>query len=172
MLNSPAGSAGDPLVAGVEAAGVAAHRDQPGLAAARHDRLGVGQRVASGISTCTCLPARGTAIALRGVHLRRRAEDHGVDVVAGERLGEVGRDVADAESAATFAVSASSRPIRETTSTPSMLCSPSRCLMPNAPAPARAMWYVSGIPANVQTFLLPAVYVCPGHQALLDMEAT
>ena len=51
---------------------------------------------ASGISTCTCLPASQALYGLRGVHLRRRRENDRVEVRQLQGVGEVGRGVADA----------------------------------------------------------------------------
>src|SRR3954452_7061070 len=52
--------------------------------------------------------------------------------------------------AATCLVGSSLRPTSETTSTPSMFLMPSRCLMPNAPAPASATLMVLAISAVLQ----------------------
>jgi hypothetical protein len=66
----------DPLVAGVEAPGVAAHGDQAG----DFSRPGTTSSPSlstshSGISTCTCLPALQAGQGLAGVHLGWGAED-------------------------------------------------------------------------------------------------
>src|SRR5664279_6189464 len=93
---------------------------------------------ASGISTCTCLPAFRQAIDCSaciwvGVHritastsFSARLSARSVEACAMPYL------------AATSLVGSSLRPTRDTTSTPSMFLMPSRCLMPNAPAPASA----------------------------------
>src|SRR3954454_15444558 len=52
--------------------------------------------------------------------------------------------------AATSLVGSSLRPTSETTSTPSMFLMPSRCLMPNAPAPASATLMVLAISVVLQ----------------------
>src|SRR5579863_1067522 len=93
---------------------------------------------ASGISTCTCLPAFRHASACCaciwvGVHritastsFSARLSPSSVETWAMPYL------------AATSLVGSSLRPTSDTTSTPSMFLMPSRCLMPNAPAPASA----------------------------------
>src|SRR5450756_2821205 len=93
---------------------------------------------ASGISTWTCLPAFRQAIDCSaciwvGVHritastsFSARLSARSVETWAMPYL------------AATSLVGSSRRPTRDTTSTPSMFLMPSRCLMPNAPAPASA----------------------------------
>ena len=96
------------------------------------------QESASGISTCTCLPAFRQAIDCAacicvGVHritastsFSARLSARSVETCAMPYL------------AATSLVGSSLRPTSDTTSTPSMFLMPSRCLMPNAPAPASA----------------------------------
>ena len=79
------------------------------------------QLSASGISTCTCLPAFMQAIACVGVHLRRRAQDHRVDVLAAPGFGQIGRGVARCRICRRLpAVLSSSRLTSETISTPSI----------------------------------------------------
>jgi hypothetical protein len=56
----------------------------------------------------------------------------------GQAVGQVGGDVGMPYFAATSRVLSSSRLISEITSTSGMFLMPSRCLMPKAPAPARA----------------------------------
>src|SRR5664279_1071875 len=93
---------------------------------------------ASGISTCTCLPAFRQAIDCSacicvGVHRITASTSFSARLSA--------RSVptwAMPYLAATSFVLSSSRPITDTTSTPSMFLMPSRCLTPNAPAPASA----------------------------------
>src|SRR6478672_2712058 len=96
------------------------------------------QESASGISTCTCLPAfrqsmdcaaciwvgvhRITASTSRSARLSARS----VETWAMPYL------------AATSLVASSLRPTSDTTSMPSIFLMPSRCLMPKAPAPASA----------------------------------
>ena len=92
MLNSPADDPlVHPLVARVEAARVAAHA-RPGRSrfCTAATACASAQLSASGISTCTCLPAFRHGDRLRGVHLRRRAQDHRVDVLRAPGFGEVG----------------------------------------------------------------------------------
>src|SRR5450759_295679 len=96
------------------------------------------QESASGISTCTCLPAFRHAMDCDaciwvGVHRITASTSLSAKLAA--------RSVATCAMpylAATSLVSSSLRPTRDTTSTPSMFLMPSRCLMPNAPAPASA----------------------------------
>src|SRR6516165_4217421 len=52
--------------------------------------------------------------------------------------------------AATSLVGSSLRPTSDTTSTPSIFLMPSRCLMPNAPAPARATLILLAMSVVVQ----------------------
>ena len=77
------------LVAGIEAARVADHRDQAGLLLRLDDRLGrpPACRTAGSPPARACRPSGGDR--LRGVHLRGRAQDHGVHVGTRQRLGEV-----------------------------------------------------------------------------------
>ena len=84
------------LVAGVEAARVADHRDQAGRLLQRGDFLGACKRVGErdlDLHVLACLQAGD---ALRGVHLRRRAQDHCVDSLDRQAVGEVGAHVGDA----------------------------------------------------------------------------
>src|SRR3990167_3298452 len=93
---------------------------------------------ASGISTCTCLPALRqarvcSACICVGVHRMTASTSLSARLSA--------RSVvtwAMPYFAATSLVLSRSRLISETTSTSSMFLMPSRCLMPKAPAPARA----------------------------------
>src|SRR5450759_1512857 len=96
------------------------------------------QESASGISTCTCLPAFRHAMDCDaciwvGVHRitastspSARLSASSVETCAMPYL------------AATSLVASSLRPTSDTTSTPSIFLMPSRCLTPNAPAPASA----------------------------------
>src|SRR5476649_2310827 len=96
------------------------------------------QESASGISTCTCLPAFRHAMDCDaciwvGVHRitastspSARLSASSVETCAMPYL------------AATSLVASSLRPTNDTTSTPSIFLMPSRCLMPKAPAPASA----------------------------------
>ena len=86
----------DPLVARVEATRVSAHRDQPGLVLAFDDRPTIGERVAQRDLDLHVLAGVEALDRLVGVHLGRGAQDHGVEPVEREALGEVGRDVLDA----------------------------------------------------------------------------
>ena len=86
-----------PLVARIEAARVADHRDQARLLLRPRDGLGVGEAVGERDLDLHVLARLRHAIACARVQLRGRGEDHRVDVRAREALGEVGRHVADAE---------------------------------------------------------------------------
>jgi hypothetical protein len=86
----------DPLVAGVEAPRVAAHGDQPGLLLQREHGFGVGQAVGQRDLDLHVLAGLQAGDGLLGVHLGRRAQDHGVDFLHGQAVGQVGADVADA----------------------------------------------------------------------------
>ena len=112
----------------------------PGCAAAAARTASASARLsASGISTCTCLPAARHAIACAacscvGVHRITASTSR-----QREALGEVVGDVRRCRtSPRPRCVLPSSRPTSETTSTPSISRIASRCLMPNAPAPASA----------------------------------
>ena len=84
------------LMARVEAAGVADHGDEPGLLLHRDDRLGVLQAVGERNLDLHMLAGLEALQRLRGVHLRRRRQNHRVEPRQLEGLGEIGRDVADA----------------------------------------------------------------------------
>ena len=94
MANSPARIFRvHPLVTGVEAPGVADHRDLSRCALQPRHLLGAGKAVGERDLDLHVL-ARGKARGrLRRVHLRRRAQDRRVDVRQGEALREVGGDV-------------------------------------------------------------------------------
>src|SRR5574337_1241126 len=92
----------------------------------------------SGISTCTCLPASRQACACAacicvGVH-RITASTSAIASASARSVATWAMRYLSA----TARVLASSRPTSETTSTPSICAIASRCLMPNAPAPASA----------------------------------
>src|SRR3954447_25449367 len=96
------------------------------------------QESASGISTCTCLPAFRQATdcaACIWVGVQRMT----ASTSPSERLSASSVvTCAMPYLAATSRVGSSLRPTSETTSTPSMFLMPSRCLIPKAPAPASA----------------------------------
>ena len=77
-----------PLVARVEAPGVADHPDQAALLLDAQARLGVAQRVGQGDLHLHVLPRRQAGLRLFGVQRRRRREDDGVDVVHREHVVE------------------------------------------------------------------------------------
>src|SRR6266496_3192816 len=98
---------------------------------------------ASGISTWTCLPARRHCIACAAwicVGVQR------ITASTSRRARLSARSVVTCPTPnlrATSCVDASTRPTSETTSTPSIFASASRCLTPKAPAPARPILIVS-----------------------------
>ena len=132
----------DVLVAGIEAPGVAAHRDKARVPLHLDHGLGIAQAVGDWDFHFDVLARLQARDCLRGMQLRRRREDDGVHVFPRQRFLEVRRHVADAEAPATSCVLSRTRPTSETTRTPSMRASPSRCLTPNAPAPATPMFSV------------------------------
>jgi hypothetical protein len=73
------------------------------------------------------------------MHLGRGAENDRVDVVACERVAELGEACGAPYLLATSWACSSRRLTTEVTVTPSIAVRASRCLMPKAPAPARAM---------------------------------
>src|SRR5215510_462887 len=93
---------------------------------------------ASGISTCTCLPAFMQAMAWSACICV------GVQRMTASTSFSARLSASSVETcltpylSATSLVGSSLRPTSDTTSTPSMFLMPSRCLMPNAPAPASA----------------------------------
>src|SRR5215475_5915745 len=93
---------------------------------------------ASGISTCTCLPAFMQASAWLACICV------GVQRMTASTSFSARLSASSVETClipylfATSLVGSSLRPTSDTTSTPSMFLMPSRCLMPNAPAPASA----------------------------------
>src|SRR4030095_14253482 len=98
---------------------------------------------ASGISTCTCLPARRHCTACAAwicVGVQR------ITASTSRRARLSVRSVvtcATPNLRATSCVGACTRPTSETTSTPSIFASASRCLTPKAPAPARQILIAS-----------------------------
>ena len=84
------------LMARVKAAGVAAHRHQPARLLQIDDRLRVGQRIRQRDLDLDVLAGLHAGDALFGMHLGRRAQDDGVDILERQRVGEFGRDVLDA----------------------------------------------------------------------------
>src|SRR5215468_3086584 len=93
---------------------------------------------ASGISTCTCLPAFMQAsawLACICVGVQRMTASTSFSARLSARSVEA---CLMPYLSATSLVGSSLRPTSETTSTPSIFLMPSRCRMPNAPAPASA----------------------------------
>ena len=84
------------LMARVEAAGVADHGDEPGFLLLRDHRFGVLQAVGERNLDLHMLAGLEALKRLRGVHLRRRRQDDRVEPRQSERLGEIGRGMADA----------------------------------------------------------------------------
>ena len=85
-----------PLMARVEAAGVATHRDEAGLLLHRHHRLAVGQVVAQRDLDLDVLAGAHRGDALFGVERGGRGEYDGIDGVDRQHVGQVGRGVLDA----------------------------------------------------------------------------
>ena len=86
----------DELVARIEAARVADHRHETGFPLHRRDRLGVLEAVGQGDLDLHVLAGLEALDRLGGVHLGRRRQDHGVEAGELQRLGKLGRRVADA----------------------------------------------------------------------------
>ena len=115
------------LMARVEAARVADHGDEPASLLLRGHRVGVLKAVRErdlDLHMLACLKALKR---LRGVHLRRRRKDHGVEPRNLEGVGEIGRDVADPVLRRRLPGLVSSRPTSDTASTPSITSIASRC---------------------------------------------
>src|SRR5262245_44147617 len=96
------------------------------------------QESASGLSTCTCLPAFMQAMAWSAcicVGVQRMTAS--TSFSARLSASSVETCLMPYLSAISL-VGSSRRPTSDTTSTPSIFLMPSRCLMPNAPAPASA----------------------------------
>ena len=85
-----------PLVARVEAARVADHRNLAGLFLESRDLLGVREAVGQRNLDLDVLARLEAGDRLCGVHLRGRAQDDGVDLRQREAVGEIAGDVADA----------------------------------------------------------------------------
>ena len=127
-----------PLMTRIEAAGVAAHRDEAGLLLDRHDRFTVGQVVAQRdldlhvlagrIVAMLCSAWSAVGVASTTASMSPIASTSARSVVA----------CSTPYSSANARVRSSSLPTTATTSTPSMFRMASMCLAPNAPAPARA----------------------------------
>ncbi len=127
----------DPLMTRIEAPRVPAHGDQPAGALRRHHALGTGQRIGDR-NLDHDVPAGLEALdGLRRVQLRRRGQQYRRHTWQRQACGQIGADVLNVEFLRHFAGAGSSRPTSDTTSMPSILAMASRCLMPNAPAPAR-----------------------------------
>ena len=86
----------DKLVARIEAAGVAAHRNEPGPLLHRDDGFRVLQIVGERNLDLHMLAGFQTLQRLRGVHLGRRRQNHRVEAGKLEAVGEIGGDVSDA----------------------------------------------------------------------------
>ena len=84
------------LMARIEAAGVAAHRHQAGLALQVDHCLRIPPAVGQRDLDLHMLAGLQALKRLRRMHLGRRAQDHGVHVLERQAGGEVGGDVADA----------------------------------------------------------------------------
>ena len=84
------------LMARVEAARVADHGDEPGFLLLRDHRFGVLQAVGERNLDLHMLAGLEALQSLRGVHLRRRRQDHRVEPRNLQAVGEIGRNVADA----------------------------------------------------------------------------
>jgi hypothetical protein len=87
----------NPLVRRIEAARVADHANESCFLLCLGDSLRVRQTVGERDLDLHVLACAQASDALRGMHLRRRAENHRIDVFARERLVEIRGDVLDAE---------------------------------------------------------------------------
>ena len=130
IFSSPARDASvDPLVRRIEATRVPDHADQAGLASAiRSTASASPQLSASGISTCTCLPAFMHCDRLLRVHLRRRAQNRRRrrPLATARRSARSSR--ARCRTSSRLPASARvRRPTSDTTSTPSIFLIASRC---------------------------------------------
>ena len=128
----------DPLVAGVEAAGVAGHRDEARVLLRLHQRLGVGEAVRHRDLDLHVLAGLQALDGLRRVHLGGRAQDHRVDVLAasGCRPGR-SRRARPRTSGRPLGSAPGGGPPGRPPRRPSIFAMASRCLLPKAPAPAR-----------------------------------
>ena len=86
----------DKLVARIEAAGVAGHRDEPGALLDGEDGLGVLQTVGKRNLHLDMLARFHALDRLRGVHLGRRRQNDRVEAGQLEAVGEIRRHVTDA----------------------------------------------------------------------------
>ncbi len=86
----------DELVARIEPAGVADHAGQAGFLLLSQHCLGIAQAVGERDLDLDMLARVHALDRLVGVHLRGRAQDHRVDIVPREAVGEIGRRMADA----------------------------------------------------------------------------
>ena len=84
------------LVAGVEAAGVAAHGHQPGLLLQGHHGFSALEGIRQGNFHLHMLARLQAGNRLLGVHLRGGAQDDGVHFLQGQAVGQIGGDMADA----------------------------------------------------------------------------
>ena len=108
-----------PLVARIEAPGVADHGHLAAGLCSRDHRLGVGPGVGQRDLHLDVLARLQAGDGLLGVHLGRRAQDHRIDLGQRQGLGEIAGDMRDAVLKARRPGSArASRPITDTTSTP------------------------------------------------------
>ena len=85
------------LVAGIEAAGMAAHRDPARFFLQRHHGLRILQAVGQRNLDLHMLAGPQARHRLCRMHLRRRAQDDSVHFLQGQALGQFGRDVTDGE---------------------------------------------------------------------------
>ena len=83
----------NPLVAGIEASGVATHGDQARGLLQVHHLLTVFEDIAQGDLDLHVLAGLEAVERLTGVHLSRRAQDHSVEFLDLEGLGQIGGDV-------------------------------------------------------------------------------
>src|SRR5215469_1417184 len=99
-----------------------------------------GQLSATGISTCTCLPARIAAMAWPACSW---VGVHKITASTSSRASTSARSVVAWPTPylrATSSACSMRRLTMEVTVTPSMFCRPSRCLVPKAPVPASAIF--------------------------------
>ena len=89
--------AADPLVAGIEAARVTSHGHQARLLLHLHQLFGVGQVVRHRDFDHHVLAGLQALYGLRGVHLGRRRQQHGVQAWLLQALCQVARVMRDAE---------------------------------------------------------------------------
>jgi len=82
-------------VAGIEAPRVADHADQPRLPLLGEHGLRIRQTVGERNFDLNMLACFHALDCLRGVHLRRRAQDDGIEAGLLQRLGQIGAGMAD-----------------------------------------------------------------------------